>query len=352
MIELESLIDPLVLSGGFFMKLQITKETGIPLYLQIKEQIKKLIHNGSLAPGTQLSTERDLALKLAVSRNTVSMAYEELKKENILVVGQGKGTFVSYPESGSALSSKATDNRKQKMTAIIDKAIDASLDLGFSPQQFAALVTVRVREREESFTKVRVLFIDCNQEQLHNFVTQFRELVHLDIISLLLHIFLTDQERSSGILDQVDLVITTTTHANEVTARINDLHHNVEVVAVSAQPRLESIISLTRIPVGQKVGFVCHSREFPEIVTRALAQNGIYNLQIDYEITTDPGKLKEFADAHDILFAFADRVKEVKRMAGEKEVIPYLHELDGGSVALVSRAVERRLAAKKGLILS
>ena len=43
------------------MKIEIDKKSGIPLYLQIKHQLKKLLENGNLKEGEQLPTERDLS---------------------------------------------------------------------------------------------------------------------------------------------------------------------------------------------------------------------------------------------------------------------------------------------------
>ena len=58
------------------MEIKIDRNSRIPLYLQIKEQFKELIQGNHLKKGLQLPTERELSLKLEVSRNTVSMAYK------------------------------------------------------------------------------------------------------------------------------------------------------------------------------------------------------------------------------------------------------------------------------------
>jgi GntR family transcriptional regulator len=76
------------------MEIEINKNSGIPLYLQIKEQLKEYIQNDQLKKGSQLPTERDLSLKLKVSRNTVSMAYQELVQEKLISSISGKGTFI------------------------------------------------------------------------------------------------------------------------------------------------------------------------------------------------------------------------------------------------------------------
>lgn len=323
------------------MKLQIEKEAGLPLYLQIKEQIKQQIDRGILAPGEQLPTERELALDLGVSRNTVSQAFAELAEEGVLEVGQGKGTFVTCAASTHPLARRLAEGHKEKALRLIDLAIDECLDLGFSLADFTALATVRAREREDSLLKTRVLFIDCNQEQLVNFCREFRELGMLEIIPLLLRDFFAGGLRIERLLSQVDLVVTTTTHQEEVAGKLKDLGTELELVPVAAQPRLESLIRISRLSKDHRIGLVCLSREFPEIVRRTLTKLNMYYMNFDYTTTKDPEELSQFIENHDPLLAYADRYREVKALAGEKEVISYLHELDRGSVTLVRRAVER-----------
>ena len=329
------------------MKLTIQKDAGMPLYLQIKDQLKKQIEKGLLAPGERLPTERELAEELGISRNTVSMAFEELKQEGDLIVGQGKGTFVAENPTQRPLQAELAASRKERALRLIDLAIDECLDLGFSLDQFMALTTVRVREKEDNLNKIRVLFIDCNSEQLSNFVRQFRELVQLEIIPVLLSHFTTAGNSNEKLLQQTDLIITTTTHVEEVARKLAELGNESEVVPVAAQPRTENLIRLSRLAGNHhKIGLVCLSPEFPAIVERALAKLGVFDLQIDYT-TESREKLGEFIAAHEVILAFQDRYKEVKALAGEKEVIPYLHELDLGSVTLVRRAIERILREKR-----
>ena len=66
-----------------------------PIYLQIKENIKKLILSGSLAENEPLPSVRTLASTLAINVNTVIRAYRELETEGYIYSMQGKGNFVS-----------------------------------------------------------------------------------------------------------------------------------------------------------------------------------------------------------------------------------------------------------------
>lgn len=66
-----------------------------PIYLQIKENIKKLILSGGLQENESLPSVRTLASSLAINVNTVIRAYRELEAEGYIYSMQGKGNFVS-----------------------------------------------------------------------------------------------------------------------------------------------------------------------------------------------------------------------------------------------------------------
>lgn len=76
------------------MKLNAGNE--IPLYQQLKEEIKAGIKNGTFPSGTKIPTESELSEKFKVSRITVRRAVEELCQEEYLTKKQGKGTFVKH----------------------------------------------------------------------------------------------------------------------------------------------------------------------------------------------------------------------------------------------------------------
>ena len=66
-----------------------------PIYLQIKENIKKLILSGVLQENEALPSVRTLASTLAINVNTVIRAYRELESEGYIYTMQGKGNFIS-----------------------------------------------------------------------------------------------------------------------------------------------------------------------------------------------------------------------------------------------------------------
>lgn len=69
--------------------------SGVPIYLQLMEQVKHAIETGALRPGEQLPGIRPLAEELVVNPNTVAKAYRELEHEGVVELRQGAGAFVS-----------------------------------------------------------------------------------------------------------------------------------------------------------------------------------------------------------------------------------------------------------------
>jgi GntR family transcriptional regulator len=69
--------------------------SGVPIYLQLMEQVKHAIETGALRPGEQLPGIRPLAEELVINPNTVAKAYRELEHEGVIELRQGAGAFVS-----------------------------------------------------------------------------------------------------------------------------------------------------------------------------------------------------------------------------------------------------------------
>lgn len=100
------------------MNIYVSPTDGLPLYLQIVNQIKHLVAARRLKPGQELPPIRALAEKLLINPNTVARAYRELETAGILVSRRGAGTHVS--DEGSPLA------RKERVKILNDR-IDALL---------------------------------------------------------------------------------------------------------------------------------------------------------------------------------------------------------------------------------
>lgn len=82
------------------MKINLT--SGVPIYLQIVNQIKMETLYGHYRPGNRLPPVRELALELRINPNTVAKAYRLLKDEGVINSRPGGGNFVSAAKDGNA----------------------------------------------------------------------------------------------------------------------------------------------------------------------------------------------------------------------------------------------------------
>ncbi len=71
------------------------QDTGVPVYVQIRDQLLQAIGAGELRPGQQMPTMRQVAVALKVDLNTVRHAYSELEDTGAIVILRARGTFVA-----------------------------------------------------------------------------------------------------------------------------------------------------------------------------------------------------------------------------------------------------------------
>lgn len=79
-------------------RLKLDMSSGVPVYRQIIDSVLGGIASGTLLPGNQLPTVRQLAVDLSINPNTVVRAYRELEIRGILTTQQGTGTFITDKE--------------------------------------------------------------------------------------------------------------------------------------------------------------------------------------------------------------------------------------------------------------
>ena len=79
------------------LTLRVVPESEVPIYVQVKNQIRLAIDKGTLKAGTQLPTVRNLAVDLGINANTVSRIYADLEREGYLARKHGIGTFAVDP---------------------------------------------------------------------------------------------------------------------------------------------------------------------------------------------------------------------------------------------------------------
>jgi GntR family transcriptional regulator len=96
------------------MLLRPNPSSGVPIYLQLMEQVKHHVETGALRAGEQLPGIRPLAEELVINPNTVAKAYRELEHEGVIEIRHGAGAFVS----AATRAKKATDALRAGQTLV------------------------------------------------------------------------------------------------------------------------------------------------------------------------------------------------------------------------------------------
>jgi GntR family transcriptional regulator len=108
--------------------------SGVPIYLQLMEQVKHAVETGALRAGEQLPGIRPLAEELVINPNTVAKAYRELEHEGVIELRHGAGAFVS----GHARMKKLTDKLRAAQP-LMAAAIDRLRARGLSDEEIRRL---------------------------------------------------------------------------------------------------------------------------------------------------------------------------------------------------------------------
>ena len=117
------------------MKIIISNQSELPIYAQIREQLKEQILNGQIAEGSTLPSIRQLAKEVGVSVITTTRAYSELEAEGFIATMQGKGSVV-LPTDNDLL-------REQYLLRIeegLSTAIETARTMGMSMEELTEVL--------------------------------------------------------------------------------------------------------------------------------------------------------------------------------------------------------------------
>ncbi|MFI7232029.1 GntR family transcriptional regulator [Nonomuraea angiospora] len=88
----------------WLIEFNLDRSSGVSTYLQLVHQVKQALRLGTLRPGDQLPTAREVVESLAINPNTVLKAYRELEREGLVEGRPGMGTFVRRGIAGPTLA--------------------------------------------------------------------------------------------------------------------------------------------------------------------------------------------------------------------------------------------------------
>lgn len=115
--------------------------TNTPIYLQVVEEIKRLLVNGELKPGEKLWSARDMALRYQINPNTAARVYKELEMQQLCYTKRGLGTYLTE-EAGIAEKLK-----REKAEKLSGEFAEAVLGLGYTKEEIYAFLDAEFQKR-------------------------------------------------------------------------------------------------------------------------------------------------------------------------------------------------------------
>jgi GntR family transcriptional regulator len=115
--------------------------SGVPLYVQLQQQLRQRILSGQLRHGSQLPSVRDLSSELHVNPLTVTKVYQILEREGFVETRRGIGTYVS-PQTPVL----KMDARRQQLAPSVDQLVAEAVHLGVCEDEIHALLSEKFRK--------------------------------------------------------------------------------------------------------------------------------------------------------------------------------------------------------------
>src|SRR5258706_7822367 len=119
------------------------ESSGVPIYVQLREQILRQLGAGVLAAGDQMPTMREVAVTLKIDLNTVRHAYDELERMGAITLVRGRGSFVAEPPP--AMGARA---QNVKVDSLAKQGLATAAAMGLHPALLADRIKALSKQKE------------------------------------------------------------------------------------------------------------------------------------------------------------------------------------------------------------
>jgi len=117
------------------------ENSGVPIYVQLREQILRNLGAGVLASGDQMPTMREVAVALKIDLNTVRHAYDELERMGAITLVRGRGSFVAQPPPAMGVRAQAV-----QIDSLAKQALATAAAAGIDPVALADRIKALAKE--------------------------------------------------------------------------------------------------------------------------------------------------------------------------------------------------------------
>jgi len=325
------------------MKIEINRESTVPVYRQITQSITRLVKEGSLKPGDKLVPERELAADLTLSRGTIKKAYSELENNKVIEVVQGSGSFISRNQD------ILVQSRKDRAVQLINSTLSELEDLNFSHREITTFFQLMLMNREQKINNFHIAAIDCNKEALTVFEKQLQYISGTKISKYLLD-EVTGHDDPERLLSGFDIILTTSTHYSEMVALCPKIRERILQAALTLGQ--QTIIELASIRPENKVGIICLTRRFRDIVRSRMDMFGLKSDDISFLANSRGNDFTHYLHDKDVVILPSemslnnnwDLTDALQKFAGDGGIIiNFDYQIDRGSLIYIEEQISKQM---------
>lgn len=258
------------------MHYTIDRSAKTSIYRQIYHQLSHGILSGALAPLSTLPTERYWAVEFGVSKGTVRKAYAALKRDGLVTISQGSGTYVAQLDL-----QKRAERMREDLTAAFDRL--AALK-SYSISDIYRISTARLGLPQAMNQRLQIAWVDCSREMLFSTAEQIRTVCDVDVDSFTLAEVVADPAAIGG---RYDAVVVTENHYKPLKKALAGAGHIIVI-----RPTISNItgMAIAKIPPGTEVVVLYESETYCGYIRRLMAQFEKDNpLRFFYYPNAEPG---------------------------------------------------------------
>ncbi len=313
----------------------INQQLDIPIYQQLVDKIRAAVKAGTLATGAQLPTVQELSDRLGVARGTIKRAYDELEHEGLIEKIRGRGSFICRQRLDSG-------SRKDRAMAAIDDLLDSLEEMGFSAGEVNIFLDLKLRQRMEKVSLLKVAALECNPETLSQMAEQLREVGSIEVCSYLVDNAL---EYPYAMAEDMDLIVTTNVHG-AVLAQV--LPNQEKLVRIALRPHPRGLAKIIKLRHDTRVGILSHSERFGQLLrgtcedfnhSIVLCENTLFSQVTDWEdwlrdkdAVLVPKDYEKYCGAG---------LQALRRFGERKKLIWCSYEMDEGSFLYLEERIHR-----------
>lgn len=266
---------------------------GIPIYIQLRDQLRVLILTGALTPGRRLPGARQLARYLSINRHTVSRALDDLEEEGLIVKQQGRGTFIA--DNIPALNKRTQD----LFNDVVRRAVQEARALGYSVEDLADAVhgaggPLQQGERDG----LSIGFVECNRISVDRYCQDLRRELSVHVEPFLISDLQEQVGAGQWPIAHCHLMVTTMGHLPEVRRILGD---ETPIYPVTGGPYLKVFFDVLALPANDLVGIITASETGSRGMKQAMVQAGIADERLLLGSLDRPEKIEQVIAVADAL---------------------------------------------------